>query len=46
VIDRKLSALRNYESQLDRLSGGDDPMAAAVRRQAERVGELGGMGPA
>ena len=47
MIDRKLAALRSYESQIDRLFGpGDEPAAAAVRARAARVGELGGIGPA
>jgi len=47
TIDRKLSGLRAYESQLGRLfGGGDDTMSMAVRKRAARVGELGGIGPA
>jgi LmbE family N-acetylglucosaminyl deacetylase len=46
MLDRKLAALRCYESQLFRLFGGAEAMAAAVRERAARVGELGGIGPA
>lgn len=46
AIERKLEGLRAYESQHGRLFGGDDPMAAAIRTQAARVGRLGGTGPA
>jgi LmbE family N-acetylglucosaminyl deacetylase len=47
VIDRKLEALRAYDSQLGRLFGpGGDRLPAAVRDRAARVGELGGVGPA
>ena len=47
VIDRKLAGLRAYESQIGRLFGiGDNPVDAAVRSRAARVGELGGVGPA
>lgn len=45
-LDRKIEGLRAYESQLDRLFGGPDAMAAAVRQRAARVGEIGGAGPA
>jgi LmbE family N-acetylglucosaminyl deacetylase len=45
VLARKLEGLRAYESQHGRLFGGDDPMTAAVREQAVRVGRLGGTGP-
>jgi hypothetical protein len=34
-----------YEGQLDRLFGGDSPMATAIREQAARIGELAGAGP-
>jgi LmbE family N-acetylglucosaminyl deacetylase len=47
VIDRKLAGLQAYESQIGRLFGiGDNPVDAAVRSRATRVGELGGVGPA
>ena len=47
LIDRKLAGLRAYESQMGRLFGiGDNPVDAAVRSRATRVGELGGVGPA
>ena len=47
LIDRKLAGLRVYESQMGRLFGiGDNPVDAAVRSRAARVGELGGVGPA
>jgi LmbE family N-acetylglucosaminyl deacetylase len=46
LIDRKLAALQSYESQIGRLfGGGDDPMAAAVRERAARIGEIGSVGP-
>jgi LmbE family N-acetylglucosaminyl deacetylase len=47
VIDRKLQGLRVYESQLGHLfGGGRDPLSAAVRERAARLGVLGGAGPA
>jgi LmbE family N-acetylglucosaminyl deacetylase len=47
VIDRKLEALRTYDSQLGRLFGpGGDRLPDAVCDRAARVGELGGVGPA
>jgi hypothetical protein len=47
VIDRKLAGLQAYESQIGRLFGiGDNPVDAAVRSRAARVGELGGVSPA
>ena len=51
LIDRKVQGLAAYESQLGRLFGAgggsdDDPVGAAVRARAARIGELGGTGPA
>jgi LmbE family N-acetylglucosaminyl deacetylase len=56
LIERKVEALRAYESQIGHLFGGADggadgghddggPAAEAIRKQTTRVGELGGVGP-
>jgi hypothetical protein len=46
-IERKISGVTIYESQLDRLFGGRKPMADAVRRYGAAVGALGRLdGPA
>jgi hypothetical protein len=42
-IEYKVTGVRLYASQLDRLFGGVRPMADAVRRQGRRVAELGGL---
>lgn len=43
-LERKISGIGLYESQLDRLFGGTSQMADAVRAHGRAVGELGGMG--
>jgi LmbE family N-acetylglucosaminyl deacetylase len=42
-IELKVTGVRLYASQLDRLFGGVRPMADAVRQQGRRVAELGGL---
>jgi LmbE family N-acetylglucosaminyl deacetylase len=44
LLERKVAALRAYESQLGRLFGGGDPMARAVVERAETVGRQSGDG--
>ena len=46
VLERKLEGIRKYASQLDRLFGGDAAMTAAIRAQAKRIGECGGLAAA
>lgn len=41
VVERKIRGIALYESQIDRLFGGVDQMADAVRAQAARIGQLG-----
>ncbi len=41
VVERKIRGIALYESQMDRLFGGVDPMADAVRAHAARIGRLG-----
>jgi LmbE family N-acetylglucosaminyl deacetylase len=43
MLERKIRAIALYESQLDRLFGGVDPMADAVRAYAARVADIGGV---
>jgi hypothetical protein len=46
-LERKISGISIYESQLDRLFGGRKPMADAVRRYGAAVGAQGRIaGPA
>jgi LmbE family N-acetylglucosaminyl deacetylase len=46
-IERKVRGIAMYESQLDRLFGGERPMATGVRQHAAAVGALGRVnGPA
>jgi len=46
-LERKVRGISMYESQLDRLFGGEREMAAAVRQRAEAVGTIGRVnGPA
>jgi LmbE family N-acetylglucosaminyl deacetylase len=46
-LDRKVDALRAYESQIDHLFGEDsDSVGVAVRTHTTAIGELGGVGPA
>jgi LmbE family N-acetylglucosaminyl deacetylase len=46
-LERKVRGISMYESQLDRLFGGEKQMAAAVRQHAAAVGALGRVnGPA
>jgi LmbE family N-acetylglucosaminyl deacetylase len=40
-IERKIRGIAIYESQIDRLFGGTEAMASAVRGQAARVARLG-----
>jgi hypothetical protein len=40
-LERKITGIGIYESQLDNLFGGRKPMADAVRRYGRRVAELG-----
>jgi LmbE family N-acetylglucosaminyl deacetylase len=42
-LERKISGITVYESQLERLFGGPKPMADAVRAFHGRVAELGGV---
>jgi LmbE family N-acetylglucosaminyl deacetylase len=42
-VEHKVTGVRLYASQLDRLFGGVKPMAEAVRTQGRRVAELGGL---
>jgi LmbE family N-acetylglucosaminyl deacetylase len=42
-VERKITGITLYESQLDRLFGGVPEMADAVRGQAQKVGALGGI---
>ncbi len=43
-LERKISGISLYASQLDRLFGGRDVMAEAVRGFGRRTAELGGLG--
>ena len=45
-IERKITGITLYESQIDRLFEGERAMADAVRRHALQVGALGGIGMA
>jgi len=45
-LERKITGIGLYASQLDRLFGGEAPMAAAVRRHAASVAAAGGIGGA
>jgi len=45
-IERKITGIGLYSSQLDRLFGGEAPMASAVRRHAASVAAAGGIGGA
>ncbi|NJD27548.1 MAG: hypothetical protein FIA92_04555 [Chloroflexi bacterium] len=45
-LERKVRGVAFYESQLDRLFGGERKMASAVRLEAARVGAAGGVGRA
>jgi hypothetical protein len=42
-VERKVSGIALYESQIGRLFGGVKPMADVVRRHGRRVAELGGL---
>ena len=42
-VERKITGISLYESQLDRLFGGRFKMADATRREARRIAELGGL---
>jgi len=42
-VERKITGISLYESQLDRLFGGRLKMADATRREGRRVAELGGL---
>ena len=42
-VERKVTGIRLYASQIDRLFGGTEPMARGVRQQGRRVAELGGL---
>jgi LmbE family N-acetylglucosaminyl deacetylase len=42
-VERKITGISLYESQLARLFGGARPMADATRRHGRRVAELGGL---
>jgi LmbE family N-acetylglucosaminyl deacetylase len=44
--ERKIRGIALYESQLDRLFGGEAEMAAAVRAYGAKTAELGGLGGA
>jgi LmbE family N-acetylglucosaminyl deacetylase len=44
VLERKVGALEAYASQLDRLFGGEDPMARAVVERAVAIGRQSGNG--
>lgn len=43
-VERKITGIGLYASQLDRLFGGEAPMASAVRRHAAAVAAAGGIG--
>lgn len=43
-LERKVRGIAMYESQLDRLFGGQQPMAQAVRKHAQAVGTVGRVG--
>ena len=45
-LERKIRGISLYESQLDRLFGGEAQMAAAVRSYGAKMAELGGLGGA
>jgi LmbE family N-acetylglucosaminyl deacetylase len=45
-LERKVRGIALYESQLDRLFEGERKMASAVRLEAARIGQLGGLGRA
>ncbi len=45
-LERKIRGISVYESQLDRLFGGQREMADAVRAYGARLGALGGVGAA
>ena len=45
-LERKITGIRIYESQIGRLFGGTRQMADAVRAQGRTIGELGGLGVA
>ena len=45
-LERKIRGIALYESQLERLFGGEAAMAATVRSYGARVAELGGTGGA
>src|SRR3990172_6551739 len=45
-VERKIRGVALYESQLDRLFGGEREMAAAVRAHGTKTAELGGRGGA
>lgn len=45
-LERKIRGIAFYESQLDRLFGGEREMAAAVRAYGAKTAELGGVGGA
>jgi len=45
-LERKIRGISLYESQLERLFGGEAAMAAMVRSYGTRVAELGGTGGA
>jgi LmbE family N-acetylglucosaminyl deacetylase len=45
-LERKIRGIGIYESQLDRLFGGEREMAAAVRAYGAKTAELGGIGGA
>ena len=43
-VERKIRGISLYESQLDRLFGGEAAMAATVRSYGAKMAELGGLG--
>ena len=43
VLERKIRGIALYESQMDRLFGGVQPMAEAARAYAAQVAEIGGV---
>jgi LmbE family N-acetylglucosaminyl deacetylase len=45
-LERKITGIAQYESQLDRLFGGERAMASQVRAYASKTAELGGRGGA
>ncbi|MBI2777487.1 MAG: PIG-L family deacetylase [Chloroflexi bacterium] len=45
-LERKIRGIALYESQLDRLFGGERDMAATVRAYGAKTAELGGLGGA